>query len=327
MRNHKSLWLACGVLTLLLAACGEQNHPAESAAQPETTAPVTTAAETTTTVTSTTAPPPAMEQLSAMIEETPPEEMIEAREGVEYPVFEKYYYQSQTAGRETGVNVLLPCHYTPEKQYPVLYVLHGSEDNEDWMADENVHISTLLTNLILDGKAKEMIVVSPYIYCDRDTPYTVLNAEAFLSFDNFLNDLETDLKPFIEANFPVAEGRENAAVTGFSIGGRESMNIGFSHPEQFGWIGAICPASGVVSGTGEPYLFTPEQFCFPEYSPYLLLISASAQDWAVGEIPYIYDRMLTENGTPHLFHEMQDYGHEVRAVTAHLYNFMRMIFQ
>lgn len=326
MRDHKIMWCASGIITLLLAACGAKEQVQDTAAQTETTTALTTTTTEVTTTVTTTAATLNQEQMAALIAETPPDEILEEREGVSYPHFQKLYYDSQTAGRATGVNVLLPYDYSPEKSYPVLYVLHGSEDNEDWMAGENVHISTLLTNLILDGEAREMIVVSPYIYCDKDTPYTVLNAEAFLSFDNFLTDLETDLKPFIEANFSVAEGRENCAVTGFSIGGRESLNIGFSHPEQFGWIGAICPASGVVSGTGEPHLFAPEQFCFPENAPYLLLISASAQDWAVGEIPYIYDRMLTENGTPHLFHEMQDYGHEVRAVTAHLYNFMRMIF-
>ena len=46
------------------------------------------------------------------------------------------------------------------------------------------------------------------------------------AYDNFINDLTTDLMPFIEGSFSVAKGRENTAITGFSMGGRESLFIG-----------------------------------------------------------------------------------------------------
>ncbi len=195
-----------------------------------------------------------MEKYADLIAEMPPEDILEEREDVTYPTFEKHTYYSQTAQRDTPVNVLLPADYTEDKKYPVLYILHGYYDNQDWMARDIVHISTMLTNLVADGEAEEMIVVLPYIYCSAEMPYcTGMDAQNTLNYDNFINDLTTYLMPFIEENFSVAGGRENTAITGFSMGGRESLFIGFSLPEKFSYIGAVCAAPGLVKGTGDPW--------------------------------------------------------------------------
>ena len=339
MRKRKiaAILFSCGLLT----GCGETESSSAipASAGTESTASVqmtlaetTSAAPAVTEMTEVTSEPilPAayMDICADMMTETPPEEILEERSGVTYPAFQKYTYYSQTAGRETGVNVLLPYGYTEDRSYPVLYVLHGSADTEDWMARDEVHISTMLTNLIMDGEAEEMIVVSPYIYCSKDMPRCYgLSEQDFLNFDNFINDLETDLKPFIEERFSCAKGREHTAITGFSIGGRESLYIGYSHPEQFGFIGSICTASGVVDGTGSPCALREDEFRFqPGSEPYLLLLSAAEQDAAVRDIPFGYDRIMTENGTDHLFHRMTQSGHDVNSVISHLYNFLRMIF-
>ena len=268
-----------------------------------------------------------MNMKNAKITELPPKEILEERKGVTYPQFEKHRYYSHTAERETPVNVLLPVDYSVEKKYPVLYILHGYWDNEDWMARDNVHLSTMLTNLIADGEAREMIVVCPYIFTSKEMPCcTGMNTVNTLAYDNFINDLTTDLMPFIEENFHVAKGRENTAVTGFSMGARESLFIGFTYPDKFGHIGSACAAPGLVNGTGWPYNLEKEQFCFTENAPYLLLLSASESDGVVGSNPMTYHKMLTENGTEHLWHLMKDTGHDASSMTPHLYNFLRLIF-
>ena len=269
-----------------------------------------------------------MEKLGDIMEEMPPEGILTERDGVTYPEFEKFYYYSVTAERDTPVNVLIPADYSEDKEYPVLYILHGYYDNEDWMARDVVHISTMLTNLIADGEAEEMIVVCPYIYCSKDMPYcTGMDTQNTLNYDNFINDMMTDLMPFIEESFSTAKGRENTAITGFSMGGRESLFIGFSHPEIFGYIGSVCTAPGLINGTGEPHQLEQSEFCFTAITPYLLLLSAAENDGVVGGNPSTYERMLTRNGTEHLWHTMSRTGHDASSVTPHLYNFMRMIFK
>lgn len=272
-----------------------------------------------------------MEKMTDRIEEMPPKEIVNAQEGVTYSEFQKYVYYSTTAERDTSVNVLLPPNYSEEKEYPVLYILHGYYDSEDWMARPVVGISEMLSNLYINGEAEEMIVVLPYIYCSKDMPYcTGLDLQNSLNYDNFVNDLLTDLMPFIENTFSVATGRDNTAITGFSMGGRESLFIGFTHPELFGYIGAVCPAPGltpVKNSPMHPGQMEEAELSFTENSPYVLLISAAVNDGVVGSSPYSYHNMLDTNKTEHLWHTMAKTGHDHSSVTPHLYNFFRIIFQ
>ncbi len=269
-----------------------------------------------------------MEKYNKLLTEMPSKEILEKRENVVYPKFEKHTYYSQTAQRDTPVNVLLPENYSEDKEYPVLYILHGYYGNQDWMAENEVHIPEMLTNLISDGEAKEMIVVLPYIYCSKDMQYcTGMDTQNTLNYDNFINDMMTDLMPFIEENFSVAKGRENAAITGFSMGGRESLFIGVSHPEKFGYIGAVCPAPGLTKGSGDPWQLEESELAFSENAPHLLLISAAEHDGVVGGNPALYEKLFTRNGAEHLWHTMSSTGHDASSVTPHLYNFIRMIFK
>lgn len=330
-----SVCLFCGCM---LTGCGgtdSETVPEAVSDTMKTNTTVTTfssAATTFTTVTTSATKAPEqlyMEKCEADLVEVQPKEILSKRKGMTYPKFEKYYYYSHTAGRKTGVSVLLPQDYSEDKTYPVVYILHGSDGNEETLTSDRYGISVMLNNLIQDGEAEEMIVVTPYIYCSRDMQHsTGLDAKNWRNYDNFINDLMKDLHPFINSTFSVDPDREQTAITGTSAGGRVSLSIGFSHPEVFGYIGAVCPASGVVRNVGNPpYVLQPEQFCFDDKRPYLLLISASDHDDAVGDSPYIYHDMLTDNDTQHLFHVMTKSGHEYKSVISHLYNFFRMIFR
>ena len=269
-----------------------------------------------------------MEKCKDIMAEMPPKEILAERDGAEYPSFTKYTYYSRTAERDTPVNVLLPADYSEDNTYPVLYILHGYYDNEDWMTRDIVHIGTMLTNLVADGEAREMIVVCPYIYCSKDMPYcTGMDTQNTLNYDNFINDMMLDLMPFIEENFSAATGRENTAITGFSMGGRESLFIGVSHPERFGYIGAVCAAPGLTEGTGYPWMLKEEQLTFGENKPLLLLLSAAERDGVVVTNPAKYREIFTNNGVEALWHSMAATGHDHSSVTPHLYNLFRMIFQ
>ena len=271
------------------------------------------------------------EKYADMIAELPPEGYDKPREGVIYPEFQKYTYYSTTAERDTNVNVLLPADYSGDKEYPVLYILHGFYDNEGWMVRSTVALSQILTNLQLDGEAEEMIVVLPYIFCSKELPYcTGMDLENCLAYDNFINDLTTDLMPFIAQNFSVAKGRENTAITGFSMGGRESLFIGFSRPELFGYIGAVCPAPGLVKIGGSamhPGQMLPEDMRFDGEKPAALLISSSKADGVVADSPDSYRRILDSNGEEYLSHIMSSTGHDHSSVKPHLYNWFRIIFR
>lgn len=273
-----------------------------------------------------------MEQNRDIIVDMQPPEIEEAREGVQYSEFQYHTYYSTTAERDTGVYVLLPPDYSEDKEYPVMYILHGYYDNASWMTRPVVSVPSMLGNLIADGAAEEMIVVSPYIYCSKDMPYcTGMDLQNSLNYDNFINDLVTDLMPFIESTFSVAKGRENTAITGFSMGGREALFIGFTRPDLFGYIGGVCPAPGLAplnpNSSTHPGQLDKSDLVFGENAPYALLISAAVNDGVVGRTPYTYRDMLDWNGTEFLWHDITGGGHDHTSVKPHLYNFFRLAFK
>lgn len=54
--------------------------------------------------------------------------------------------------------------------------------------------------------------------------------------------------PYIESHYSVKTGKDNTAIMGFSMGGRESLYISMKRPDLFGYVGAVCPAPGVSPG-------------------------------------------------------------------------------
>lgn len=167
---------------------------------------------------------------------------------VKYGTLTKYQYYSTTRERMTNVNVLLPPGYSENEKYPVLYAMHGYWENEDSLAAMG-KVRNMLGNLMSTGDAEKMIVVFPYIYTSKEQENcSGLDLQNSLNYDNFINDLTTDLMPYINSNFSVKTGRENTAITGFSMGGRESLFIGLTRSDLFGYVGAACPAPGLTPG-------------------------------------------------------------------------------
>ena len=249
-----------------------------------------------------------------------------------YGKFQRCTYFSTTAGRNTNVNVLLPPGYTTDKQYPVVYVLHGYFGDENAMTIDAFGITRMLTKFYAENKAKEMIVVCPYIFTSKELPRcTGMNLENSLAYDNFINDLFTDLKPYIEKTFSVKKGRMNTAITGFSMGGRESMFIGFQRPEEFGYLGAVCPAPGLTplaNSAAHPGQMKDAEMKFKEgFAPRFFLLTAGQSDRTVHDTPVGYHNTMVSNGVKHLWSYLPGADHNDTSVKPHLYQFFQLIFQ
>lgn len=237
-------------------------------------------------------------------------------------------YYSETLGRERNYNILLPPNYDENEKYPVVYALHGYWGDEYSLLDQgdgSIKCREVLGNLIADGKAVPMIVVFPDIFCHATKEdCDGMNDENNRAYDNFINELRDDLMPYIEANYPVATGRENTAVTGFSMGGRESLYIGIAMADKIGYVGAACPAPGVI-----PDCFgTEAEMVFPEDNkPYIVVISAGTNDTVVYSNPENYHNILTKNGEPHIWHLVTGGEHWGSTIRPHLYNFLQFCFK
>lgn len=82
------------------------------------------------------------------------------REGISHGKTDTITYNSKTVGNERNALVYTPPRYTKNKEYPVLYLLHGiGGDEYAWY--ENGQVQAILDNLYAEEKLEPMIVVMP----------------------------------------------------------------------------------------------------------------------------------------------------------------------
>lgn len=258
-----------------------------------------------------------------------PEGFDKKKDGVTYGKVQTITYYSFVAEKNRKAKVILPPNYDKSKEYPVLYLLHGiGGDENEWMGGSP---DKIVGNMIAAGTAKEMIMVLPnqLVQIPGETmPGYYLDPGRFVMFDRIVEELKTSLMPFIENNYPVKPGRDNRAVAGLSMGGREAIHTGIDLIEDIAYMGAFTPAVGVLPYETEKGLFTTETLTIPEeYRPIsMFMIVAGDNDTVVWDNPKKYSDVLKANGVDHLFYNCPG-GHSFVAWKNGLYNFARRIFQ
>lgn len=131
--------------------------------------------------------------------------------------------------------VYLPYDYNENKQYNVLYLMHGigGSENEWGMNNENSLIKNIMDNLIYNGKIEPFIIVTPNGRSSAD--YSA--SSDFNSFYLFGKELRNDLIPYIDSRYStyadynkygydLTKARNHRAMAGLSMGGMQTINIG-----------------------------------------------------------------------------------------------------
>ena len=267
------------------------------------------------------------------IEERCPLTYTTKRADVKYGEYTHGTYFSETCGLERGYSILLPEGYSKDKQYPVLYMLHGIFGDEySFSRDEGNKIKEIVGNMAADGLIEETIVVCPNMFAATDPAQQPgFTSEACLPYDNFINDLVNDLMPFIEKEYSVLTGRENTYLGGFSMGGRETIYITLQRPELFGYVCAISAAPGVVP-TEDKFMkhdgqITEEEMHFADgaITPDIFIICCGSKDSVVGTYPKSYHEILEKNGTGHIWYEINGADHDNNAINSGVYNLFKQI--
>ena len=241
-------------------------------------------------------------------------------------------YFSTKANKEKGAFIWTPPGYDPAQQYPVFYVNHGIQGSEYSMLGD-FKILESAAGLIQKGEAVPMLIVFTFMYTNPDRDNCAgITADEEPFYDAFLGDLTECLMPYIAEHYPVKSGRENTAIGGFSMGGRESLYIGVSRPDLFGYIAATSPAPGVTPATDQffehPGSMPEDKFRIdPPYEPYLLMIAGGTDDGMVHVAPGNYSKLLTKNGTDHIYVSIQGGGHDGKTGIPLFYNFIRALFK
>ena len=269
-----------------------------------------------------------MESIRDQITVNVPASVLKNAEGK----LEHITYFSKKANREKGANVWLPPGYDSSKEYPVFYVNHGYGGDENAMVN-GMGVREIATNLIKSGDAVPMIIVFTNQYTDPNHAKQTGNGQADVpGYDNFVEDLPDSLMPYIESHYPVKTGRENTAVAGFSMGGRESLYIGIKCCDKVGYIGGGAPAPGIFPAQDKimthPGVMSKDDMRIdPPYSPYLLMISGGTNDGMVNDFPKQYSDLFTQHGTENIYISVPGGGHDSSTVIPLMYNFIRFIFK
>jgi enterochelin esterase-like enzyme len=171
-----------------------------------------------------------------------PPALWQARD-VPHGAVEINWQKSKVLGDTRWIWIYTPPGYEkePKRRYPVLYLFHGSNDIAGgWTLAGCANF--ILDNLLAEKQAVPMIVVMPYGHAvPFGSPREAQAKNTTLYEDYVLKDVI----PLVESKYRVAPGRQNRAIAGLSMGGGQSLYIGFDHLELFsamaGFSSAVAP--------------------------------------------------------------------------------------
>ena len=218
---------------------------------------------------------------------------------------------------EAGVAVYLPEGYaTSEKDYPVLYLLHGSGDDETgWITKGKA--KAILDSLIINNLCQQMIVVMPNGYLEQTGKH--YPKESRLWMESTFEENFSQLIAWTEAHFRTINDKQHRAIAGLSMGGFHTMHTAALLNQSFDYVGIfsalyvphtkqphserIIEMSALALSDKPAYQQTEallaQQFANP---PQLYWIACGVDDFLYQD-NVVYRQYLDETQYPYEYHE------------------------
>ena len=218
---------------------------------------------------------------------------------------------------EAGVAVYLPEGYAAsEEDYPVLYLLHGSGDDETgWMTKGRA--KAILDSLIINELCRPMIVVMPNGYLEQTGKY--YDPESRLWMESTFEENFSQLIAWTEMHYRTINDKQHRAIAGLSMGGFHTMHTAALLNQSFDYVGIF--SALYVPHTKQPHsertiemsalalsdkpayqqteALLQQQFATP---PQLYWIACGVEDFLY-EDNVIYRQYLDEKHYPYEYHE------------------------
>ena len=206
------------------------------------------------------------------------------------------------------VRIFLPPCYTeqPERRYPVLYLIHGQNYNDDqW---DRLGVDETAAALMASGEMPPFIIVLPR---DRswDQP----------SVDPFGRVLVEQLLPWMDATYRTLPERAYRAVGGLSRGAGWALHLGLSRWELFGAIGGH---SLPVFWEDTAHIRTWLDAIPSELLPRIYLDIGEKDRPQIMESAVWFENLLSDKGIPHEWYLFPGY-HEEAYWQSHVQAYLR----
>jgi len=273
-----------------------------------------------------------------------PPELWEARD-VPHGTVEVQWAKSAVTHDTRAWYVYTPPGYSVRRstRYPVLYLLHGSNDTAAGWTDVG-RANFILDNLIAERKAKPMIVVMAYGYARRagqaaasptggSAPTTPEARQRTMQdmASAFQADMTDALIPFVDSTFRTIADRDHRAMAGLSMGGFQTFQITLSRLDLFSHIGGFSGAGGLGGRALDPKTDFNGAFADPKAFAkkvrLLWLGIGTAEPERMREGIRGFHKALTDAGIDHVYVESPGTDHEWQTWRRNLHDFAPRLFR
>ena len=139
-------------------------------------------------------------------------------------VKESLKVKSAALGKDVEYNIYLPADYDKSnRQYPVLYLLHGYGDDETGWTQFGE--AQMIADK-LQGEVAPMIIVMP----DAGVSWYINSYDGKVKYEDFFIK---EFIPYVDANYRTRPTKQYRAVAGLSMGGYGTLIMATKHPELF----------------------------------------------------------------------------------------------
>jgi len=143
--------------------------------------------------------------------------------------------QSQVLARQVRYCAFLPATFDQDKtrRYPVLYFLHGLEDNEESLL--NFGGWDVVSELRSKGKIGDFVILAP----SAGHTFYINSGDGKVRYEDFLMK---EFMPQMEKKYRAEGTRATRGITGVSMGGYGALRLAFKYPDDFAAVSAQMPA-------------------------------------------------------------------------------------
>ena len=181
-------------------------------------------------------------RLGSGIEIPAPDQDFYALKDVPHGLVSETIYFSKLTNSFRRCFVYTPAEYNEniKNRYPVLYLQHGSfEDETGWSSQGKANL--ILDNLIASKKATPMIIVMDNGYAykpqQNNSPQESVFEEVVIN----------EIIPMIDAKFRTIANKEHRAIAGLSMGANQTIRIMMNNLNTFSYYGGFSGTSNYPS--------------------------------------------------------------------------------